>query len=101
MGWFGFPGGYGHLPERFAVIAIQAEEGTPIAERLGHENAIVPDYRCRIAVLGQGNAPLHVIRRVPADREILLGGNAGAEGSAPGGPIGWSYAEWEQNEQEQ
>src|SRR5262249_49597692 len=100
MRWFGFRRGYGRLPEQFAVPAIEANERAAIAERLSYENAIAPDNGRRITALCQGHAPLRVIRRAPADGQILLVANASSQRSSPGRPVRGSDTEGKQEKRE-
>src|SRR4051812_42069679 len=81
-------GGDAGLPEEFTVLPIEADERPTVADGLRDEDAVAPDDGSRIAGLRQLHAPFHILGLAPFFGEILLLADAGAERTAPGGPIG-------------
>src|SRR5262249_30578489 len=58
-----------------------------VVGRLGDEDAVTPNYRGRIAPLGQRDLPADVLLCAPLERRIRLGRVAVAVRAAPRGPV--------------
>src|SRR5271155_2352417 len=80
----------GGLPEQFARLAVEAEDGLDFAVRLSRcQNHLIADDDGRtVAPSGQRAFPEHVFRIAPFERRFLFGvRDAVALGTAPPRPI--------------